>query len=333
MTIGVLGAGSWGTALALLLARNGHEVTLYGRDQDNISEIRSRRENPFYLPGFALPEELEIRSLSELSAETEQWILAVPLAAARSVMALLPSDYPHLCLASKGLEPGTALMLHEMAAEVIPKPVLSVLSGPNLAIELAQGIPTATVVASYDPGEAEKLACALSCRTLRVYLSNDVIGLELAGALKNVLAISAGMSDGLGFGDNTKGALLARGLKDMTLLGVALGAKPETFFGIAGVGDVFATAHSKLSRNYRVGHALGRGKSLAEALQEVGQVAEGVTTSESAVLLGRRHQVPVPIFEAVDAVIRGKVKPQEAVSLLMERQPKTEGFDWSGHGD
>lgn len=326
MKVGVLGAGSWGTALSLILARNGHEVGLYGREPEEIASIRAQRENMRYLPGFAIPEEVEVGLTDEAPESMELWVIAVPSAGFREALSHLRNPEAHLCIASKGLEPVSAKLLSAVVEEVLPRATVSAISGPNLAVELARGIPTAAVVACADETEAEHVACAFNCRTLRVYITDDLIGLELAGALKNVLAIAAGMSDGLGFGDNTKGALLARGLKDMTLLGVALGAQPETFYGIAGVGDLFATANSHLSRNYRVGEALGKGRTLTEALKEIGQVAEGVTTSESAVQLARKHGTNIPIFEAVDSVIQGRLRPMEAVGRLMERQPKREGF-------
>lgn len=229
-------------------------------------------------------------------------------------------------MAAKGLETGTAALMTDVAKEQLPHARVGALSGPNLALEIVQGIPTAAVAAFDDLADAEQAALAFNCRSFRVYLSTDVVGLELAGALKNVVALAAGMSDGLGFGDNTKGALLARGLREMTLLGMAMGARMETFMGIAGVGDLFATAVSRLSRNYRVGRALGEGRSLREALEEVGQVAEGVTTSECAGALAKKHHVSMPVFDGVDAVLRGLITPRDGVAMLMERQPKTEGL-------
>lgn len=326
MKVTVLGAGSWGTALTILLARNGHDVDLWGCESEDIEIIRSQRENLHYLPGFAIPENVRpVLDPSEL-VESDIWVVAVPSHAARSIMRHIKGERPIVTIASKGLEATSAKPASDVASEELPHSVVSAISGPNLAIEIVRGVPTAAVSASACPETAEKIRQAFMCRTYRVYVSSDVVGVELAGALKNVLAIGAGLSDGLGFGDNTKGALLARGLHEMTCLGIALGGRMETFMGIAGVGDLFATAVSKLSRNYRVGRALGEGMSLEDALANIGQVAEGVATSESASLLGRRSGIEVPVFDTIESVIRGHIKPMEGVAMLMERQPREEGF-------
>lgn len=326
MTVTVLGAGSWGTALAMLLARNGHAVTLAGREADEIEEMRAQRENARYLPGFPFPEGVALAWMGDPLPETDVWVVAVPSNAVREVMPLLTGAHPRAILVSKGLEPATGLLPFEAAAEVRPDAQLSVLSGPNLAVEIARGIPTVAVAASSDLAAAREVADLFNCSAFRVYLSDDVRGVELAGALKNVLAIGAGISDGLGYGDNTKGAFLARGLREITLLGVGLGARMETFMGVAGVGDLFATASSPLSRNYRVGRALGEGKTLEEALQAIGQVAEGVPTSAAAVALAERTHIDTPILATLHAVIHGHLSPQQGVAKLMENIPKPEGF-------
>jgi glycerol-3-phosphate dehydrogenase (NAD(P)+) len=326
MNVAVLGAGSWGTSIAILLARNGNEVTLYGRSDEDIEIMRRIRENLHYLPGFTIPENVHVTSDISGLEGVDMWVVAVPSHAVRHVITAITGENPFVVVAAKGLETPTAQTLCEICSELLPQATVGVLSGPNLAIEIVRGVPTAAVAAFATEEAAEKVRSTFMCRTFRVYLSQDVIGVELAGALKNVLAIGAGMSDGLGFGDNTKGALLARGLHEMTSLGLAMGAKPDTFMGIAGVGDLFATAVSKLSRNYRVGYAIGEGQTLHDAIKLVGQVAEGVPTSESALVLARTHNVPVPVFEAIETVIRGRVRPLDAVSLLMERMPKSEGF-------
>jgi glycerol-3-phosphate dehydrogenase (NAD(P)+) len=322
----VLGAGSWGTALSILLARNGHDVTLFGRSSEDLQAAASVRENLRYLPGFAIPEEVRICwDRSEL-VEAEIWVLAVPAAVVRGVLDLIAGTAPLVVVAAKGLEPITARLMSDVISEAIPDACLAALSGPNLAVEIVRGVPTAAVAASRELDCAERVLQAFMCRSYRVYLSDDVTGVELAGALKNVLAIGAGMSDALGFGDNTKGALLARGLHEMTSLGLAMGARVETFMGVAGVGDLFATAVSRLSRNYRAGLAVGQGRVLREALDEIGQVAEGVPTAEATLVLARRHGIDMPAFEAIDAVLQGRLRPIEAVSTLMERLPRREGF-------
>ena len=326
MRITVLGAGSWGTSLAILLARNGHEVILFGRNECDLREMRDSRENAQYVPGIELPPNLRPEWDPTNLQESGMWIVAVPAVAVREVMALVQGETPLLVVAAKGLEPESAKLLCQVCEEACPSANAGVLSGPNLALEIVRQIPTAAVAAFKDPEHAEAVRATFMCRSFRVYLSDDVTGVELAGALKNVLAIAAGMSDALGYGDNTKGALLARGLHQMTALGLAMGARVETFMGIAGVGDLFATASSKLSRNYRVGLMIGQGIPLEEALQQIGQVAEGVYTSTSALELGRRYGVDMPVFEFTESVLHGRVDPREAVGHLMARQPKSEGF-------
>ncbi len=325
MVVNVLGAGSWGTALAVLLARNGHPVRLWGRDREEIEIMARVRENLKYLPGFVLPEEIELIYDPEGLTEAELWVLAVPSDGARSVLAHVKGNAPRVAVASKGLEPGTGELLYRVVEDRVPGARTAVLSGPNLAVEIVRGIPTAAVAAADREEDAEAVRAAFTCRSFRVYVSADPVGVSLAGALKNVIAIAGGISDGLGFGDNTKGALMARGLREMILMGLAMGAEVETFLGIAGVGDLFATAVSRLSRNYRVGRALGEGRSLAEALKEIGQVAEGVGTVDAALKLARQKGVSLPVFEAASAVLAGSLKPADAVGLLMERMTRTEG--------
>lgn len=326
MTVNVLGAGSWGTGLAVILGRNDHEVRLMGRDPETISALRARRENLRYLPGFALPRSVDFFTFDDEWPEADLWVLAVPSEAVREVVRRIPAPSPHLVVASKGLEPGTGSTLSRVVQAILPEAPVSVLSGPNLALELVQGIPTAAVVACASEEEAERVRSAFMNRHYRIYLSDDVIGVELAGAIKNVLAIGSGICAGLGFGDNTRGALLARGLNEMARIGLALGARADTFLGVAGVGDLFATAASPLSRNFRVGRALGEGKSLGRALAEVGQVAEGVKTSEAVMILTRPLGLELPLLATLEAVIRGRLGAREAVSLLMERTPKREGL-------
>jgi glycerol-3-phosphate dehydrogenase (NAD(P)+) len=322
MRVAVLGSGSWGTALAITIARNGHPVTLVGRDPDEMDAIAERRENLRYLPGFAIPDLVAYATYPRLQPH-DLVVIATPSAAVQQVLGDI--DFPtKAVLASKGLEPGAARTLGEVLLERLPDTEWAVLSGPNLAVELVRGIPTASVLAARSPEFAADVGPRFASKSFRVYYSDDVVGVELAGALKNVLAIGAGMSDGLGFGDNTKGALLARGLREMARLGQAKGACVDTFYGIAGVGDLFATAASPLSRNYRVGKALGQGQDLEQALAAVGQVAEGVPTSESALRLAKAHNVETPIFQAVDDVIKRRISPLQAVSQLMERAPKWE---------
>lgn len=331
MDAAVIGAGSWGTALAILLARNGLEVTLYGRDHEEISIMRHTRENMKYLPGFVFPKELTVDELKNYNGAPVAYV-ALPTNAIRSVFAQLAGETPILVMATKGLETATGKVVTVIAEECFPNAKVGVISGPNLAIEIAQAIPTAAVAASKDPAIADRIIGNLRCPAFRVYASDDVMGVELAGALKNVIAIAGGLSDGLGFGDNTKGALLARGLKEMITYGLAHGGRLETFIGIAGVGDLFATASSKLSRNYRLGFAIGSGQHVIDALKEIGQVAEGINTAEAVMHVARQEGIQIPVFEMVDAVVREKIAPRGAVALLMERMTREEGLDFGHFG-
>lgn len=325
MNVTVLGTGSWGTALTMLLARNGHTVTLLGRNADEIRDLREHGENSRYLPGFPVKGDVSYGLLSE-ARDSEMLVVAVPSGAVRQVVTGLVGRHPLVVLAAKGLEAETGLLMTEVAADALPGAEVGALSGPNLAVEIARGIPTVAVAAFTRREAAELARCALSGPTFRVSVSDDVVGVELGGALKNVLAIGAGMSDGLGFGDNTKGAFLSRGLMEIARLGGAMGARAETFLGPAGVGDLFATAVSRLSRNYRLGFALGQGISLEEAIASLGQVAEGVPTSEAVTRLARTRGVDLPVFGAVEAVLRRVVEPQKAVALLMERAVRMDDF-------
>ena len=323
MDVAVVGAGSWGTALALVLARNGHDIGLYGRESETLTALKSARENLRYLPGFVLPDNCEISELTDDPVPAPIAVLAVPTTAVEQVLPAVKNS-EIVCIASKGLVQSASNLLSQLVGSVLPDARLVALSGPNLARELAQGIPTAAVAASNDAEAAETVRNRFMSRNYRVYLSDDITGVELAGAMKNVMAIAAGMSDGLGFGNNTKGALLARGLNEMARLGEAIGARRETFMGLAGVGDLFATAASDLSRNNRVGYGLGKGRALSDVLDEIGQVAEGVQTSQIAVGMARLLQVDAPITQVVDAVVRGQMAARDAVVALMERAPAKE---------
>ena len=329
MDVAVIGAGSWGTALAILLARNGLEVTIFGRDHEEVTIMRGCRENMKYLPGFPFPKEVSVDELKNYRGASVAYI-AVPASAVRNVFAEMQGDTPILVMATKGLETDSGKVATVVAEECFPNAKVGVISGPNLAVEIVQGIPTAAVAASKDPAVADRIRGNLNSPSFRVYASDDVIGVELAGALKNVLAIGGGISDGLGFGDNTKGALMARGLKEMITYGLAHGGRLETFIGIAGVGDLFATASSKLSRNYRLGYAIGSGKHVTEALKEIGQVAEGINTAEAVMHVARQEGIQIPVFEMIDSVVREKLGARGAVALLMERMTREEGLDF-GH--
>jgi len=319
MDLAILGAGSWGTALALLAARNGHRVYLLARNPDEVEAMRRDRENRHYLPGFEFPPTIVPGWLEEGVPVSDLAVIAVPSGAVGEIAPMIGDKAGAVALAAKGLEQGTGRLLTDVVAEANPGLHVGVLSGPNLAVEIAKGVPTIALSACTDNETAHEIRQAFHCLTFRVTPSDDVIGVELAGALKNVLAIGAGMSDGLGFGDNTKGAFLSRGLMEMAKLGTAMGGRMETFLGPAGVGDLFATAASRLSRNYRFGFALSEGKSRESALASVGQVVEGAATADALQVLCARHQVDAPIMTAVYQVIHGELTPHEAVTALMSR--------------
>jgi len=322
----VIGAGSWGTALAFLLARKGHCIQLVGRNHSTQENLIKYKENIQYLQGFVLPDSVNFSPLEKISALSDCYVIAVPSDKVHDVLQYLPKKDALIVIASKGLIEGPLVFLSRLVQSELSYSKIAVLSGPNLAVELAREVPSAAVAASSDSETSKKVASIFRTSYYRVYTNLDIIGVELAGALKNIYAIGAGLSDGLEFGDNTKATLLARGLHEMTRLGVLMGAKIETFMGVAGVGDLFATASSKLSRNYRVGYALGKGKSLDQTLQDIGQVAEGIRTSKIALNVSKIHGVSMPILEVIESILYKNLPARKAVEVLMERHPKHEGF-------
>lgn len=335
-TVAVLAAGSWGTALALLLAESVTDVRLWDRTPAHSAALRTDGENRRYLPGFSLPAAiLPTSNMGEAVSEAVCVVVATPSQAVRETVALAaPFLSPDcvLVLAAKGMEPVTALLPWEVARESLTNangvdavlPPLVALSGPNLAGEIVRGIPAACVAASVDSDAARQVAQIFNRPTFRVYTSSDIIGVEMGGAIKNVLAIAGGVSDGLGFGDNTKATLLTRGLAEMTRLGIACGAQAQTFYGLAGVGDLMATASSRLSRNYRVGEGIARGESLAVIMQNLKQVAEGIETARAVRVLARNKGVEMPVCEAVAALLFEGASPSETVHFLMARAQKNE---------
>lgn len=325
--VAVLGAGSWGTALALLLAQDGGVVRLWDRTPEQIAALLAARENQRYLPGHPLPLNLQpTASLSEALQGARCVVVAVPSAAVDAVLGratLAPNA--DIVLASKGLDPETLELPADVALRCAPGHPVIALSGPNLAREVAAGVPTAAVAASDDAAAARRIAERFNRPTFRTYVSDDRTGVELGGAVKNVLAIAGGVADGLGYGDNTKAALMTRGLGEMARLGVALGGKRETFYGLAGVGDLMATAASRLSRNWRVGHGLGQGKTLAAILAELGQVAEGVPTAQAVARLAEKLDLSLPVCCTVADLLAGRLSPHDGVARLTEnRTAKTE---------
>lgn len=332
----VIGAGGWGTAFARLLARQGHQVTLWVRDCALASLMASKRENPHYLPGVTLPECLKISTSFEDLAGRDVYFLAVPSFAVRNLAGLLKGALGDSAAQAtwvsltKGLEYDNSCQSLRTMSQVLQEQLGSgserifVLSGPSFAEEVARDFPTAVVLAGRDLSSAEKLQRALMTERFRVYTSDDWLGVELGGAVKNIIALAAGISDGLGCRDNAKGALVARGLVEMTRLGVALGARKETFFGLAGLGDLVATCMSKRSRNRHVGERIGRGERLDEILASMDMVAEGVYVVRAVHRFAYERGIDLPITQAVYEVLYEGASPIEKLTELMTREPKRE---------
>jgi glycerol-3-phosphate dehydrogenase (NAD(P)+) len=330
--ITVIGAGSWGTTVASLSAA-ATDTLLWARRPDLADSINRSRANPDYLPDLQLPRLLMATSdLAEAVEDSEAVIMAVPSHGFREVFTrLAPMLSPTIPIVSltKGIEQGSLATMTEVIAAVAPDhapELIGVMSGPNLASEVAAGQPTATVIAMADPGAALDLQQLFMGPTFRVYTNEDVVGCELAGALKNVMALAAGMSDGLGFGDNTRATLITRALAELTRLGMSLGGRPETFAGLAGMGDLIATCSSHKSRNHRVGLQLAQGRALDDIVAEMNMVAEGIKTTESVLGLAERMGVDMPIATHVGMVLDGEITPRQGMLSLMTREAKAESI-------
>lgn len=333
MEVAVLGGGSWGTTLAWLIGGKGIRVHLWCRDEAQAAQMAADRENRRYLPGLALPDSIAPTSeLESAVARAEMVVVAVPVEAVRETLRhsapCLRDDLP-VAIAAKGLERETGLRLSEVAGEELGAGRLTrtaVISGPNLSGEIIRRLPTTTVAASRSEEVSRQIQEVLATPFFRVYTNADVIGVELGGALKNPIALAAGICDGLGFGNNSKASLLTRGLAEMTRLGVAAGARAETFSGLSGLGDLLATANSTLSRNYRVGLGLGRGETLQHARESLHQVAEGIPTTEAACRLAERLGVEVPLMAALRQILYEGKPAAEAVAALMSRPYRDEAI-------
>jgi glycerol-3-phosphate dehydrogenase (NAD(P)+) len=328
-SVTVLGAGSWGTALAMLLARNGAAVKLWDRDAEHVEQMVRDRINQRYLPEIRLPD--LISPMIDLPAALKQAdyvLIAVPSSGFRSVLQRVRNQVGssfNLIWASKGLEPGTGKFLHQVVDEELPEHrLLAVLSGPSFAKEVARGLPTAVTIASKNTEYAKSVAALFHCQRFRTYTSEDVLGVELGGSVKNVLAIAAGISDGLGYGANARAALITRGLAEIMRLGRVLGGNRETFMGLAGVGDLVLTCTDDQSRNRRLGLALGRGISLDQAVTDIGQAVEGLHTAREVDELARAHKVDMPITQQVKRVLYDGEEAAAAVDALLAREPKAE---------
>ncbi len=332
--VAVVGAGAWGTALADLLGRKGLDVHLWVYEPELAERMAETRENHLYLPEHRIAE--AVRPSPDLEAVVDGAAVVVsvtPAQVVRGVMgraaaAIRPDAW--VVSASKGIENGTLCLMHEVLTQVLPEPLhgrLAALSGPSFAAEVIRGVPTAVSLACADPEGARTLQELFSGPTFRVYTLDDMVGVELGGALKNVIALAAGISDGLGFGFNSRAALITRGLAEISRLGVALGARPLTFLGLAGMGDLVLTCTGSLSRNRSVGLRLGRGEKLPDILGSMRAVAEGVKTTDAAVELARRRGVEMPIAREVHHVLHGRKEPRQAVEDLMGRPSKREFWD------
>jgi glycerol-3-phosphate dehydrogenase (NAD(P)+) len=324
MRIAVLGAGAWGTALALAFSER-HSVCLWTWLAEHAQAMQRDRENREFLAGFHLPEALTVTADGSTAlAGIELAIIATPMAGLRTTVAQFGArQIPHLWVC-KGLEAGTGLLPHQVVAQAGSAAACGALTGPSFADEVARGLPTAVTIASRDLAFARAMAEALHTPRLRFYANDDVIGAEVGGAVKNVLAIATGICDGLGLGLNARAALMTRGLAEITRFGVALGAKRETFMGLSGLGDLVLTCTGDLSRNRRVGLALAAGEALADIQRDLGHVAEGVMTAREVAAQASRLAIEMPITEAVCAVLNGDITAREAVAYLMERDTKTE---------
>ena len=328
MKIVVFGAGAWGTALAASAAAR-HAVTLWARDGAQAAAIAGSRENGRYLPGIALPGSIHVSSapaaeIGAVARAHDLAIVATPMAGLRGLLQALHGCGVPVVWLCKGFESGTGLLGHEIRNEVAPDLRSGVLSGPSFAEEVARGQPTALVAASADEAVRELLVTAFHGPSLRIYANDDVAGVEVGGAVKNVLAIATGLCDGMAMGLNARAALVTRGLAEMTRLGVALGARAETFMGLSGLGDLVLTATGDLSRNRRVGLLLGQGLTLEDAVASLGHVAEGVYCARTVVARADRLGVDMPISRGVVALLDGRLKPADAVAALMARDPAAE---------
>ncbi len=331
MRIGVVGAGAWGTTLANLLAEKGFKVDLWAFEKEVCEDILNARENKVFLPGIRLSKNVRPSNrLDQVAGSKDMLVLVVPSHVFRSVavnMVHLPAEGTPIVSASKGIENKTHMTMSGILRQLLPPRLQSqvaVLSGPSFAKEVARKIPTAVTVATHDPVVAERVQAAFATPYFRVYTSHDVTGVELGGAIKNVMAIAAGISDGLGLGYNTRAAIITRGITEVQRLGIRLGANPRTFMGLAGIGDLVLTCTGKLSRNWNVGYKLGQGMKLETILSETRTVAEGVKTTMSVYNLSRKLGVEMPIAEHTYRILYEDLDPREALKLLMGRDLKQE---------
>ena len=325
MKLGVIGGGAWGTALAQVAAQDGRETLLWAIEDDVVAAVNRIHENPIYLQGVKLDPAIRATgNFSEL-ADCGAWLVVTPAQHMRAVLERMPCPGIPLVLCSKGIEESSGALLHEVAREVCATSPIAVLSGPTFAHEVAKGLPTAVTLAGDDFALAERLRDRLAQPAFRIYVSDDVAGAEIGGAVKNVLAIGCGVVEGKGLGENARAALIARGFAEMSRFGSAYGAKPETLAGLSGLGDLVLTCSSTSSRNYSLGVGIGEGRAAADLLSNRKTVAEGAFTAPVLARLAREKGVDMPIVDAVDALVAGRVNVDEALDALLSRPPRAEG--------
>lgn len=326
--IGVIGAGSFGTALATVLAGKGHDVTVWARKREQVENIIQTRENSHYLPGVKLPDKIKFTdNLKEAAADKDYLLFAVPAQSFRGVLKEAAEYFDHsvpVINVAKGIEKGTLLRLSQVSEEIMPDIKYVALSGPSHAEEVARQLPTTVAVAGTDHDLAMEIQEIFFTDRFRVYTNEDLAGVELGGALKNIIALGAGISDGLGFGDNAKAAMMTRGITEMTRLGLTMGADMKTFSGLTGIGDLIVTCTSMHSRNRRCGILIGKGVNPDESTHRIGMVVEGISTAEAAYALAQRYNIDMPITESIYKVIHGEMDARSAVSYLMGREMKNE---------
>ena len=326
--VGILGAGSWGTALAVLLHNNGHQVTVWSIDPDEVEMLDKKREHEKKLPGVAIPADMVITGDLKSAIEGKDFlVLAVPSPFTRATakkMAPFVTDGQIIVDVAKGIEESTLMTLSQQIGEEIPQADIAVLSGPSHAEEVGRGLPTTCVIGATTRKTAEYLQEMFISRVFRVYTSSDILGIEIGGALKNVIALAAGIADGLGYGDNTKAALITRGIAEIARLGVKMGGQVESFTGLTGIGDLIVTCASVHSRNRKAGFLIGQGKTMKEAMDEVKMVVEGVYSAKAARKLAQKYNVSMPIVEQINEVLFEDKNPSEAVDDLMFREMKSE---------
>ena len=326
--VGVLGAGSWGTALSVLLSDNGHQVTVWSIDENEVKMLNEKREHELKLPGVKLPDDMVITGDLESAIKGKDFlVLAVPSPFTRSTaqkMSPFVAEDQIIVDVAKGIEESTLMTLSRQIEQEIPQADVAVLSGPSHAEEVGRRLPTTCVVGAKTKKTAEYLQSMFISNVFRVYTSPDILGIELGGSLKNVIALAAGIADGLGYGDNTKAALITRGIAEIARLGVKMGGKIETFTGLTGMGDLIVTCASVHSRNRKAGYLIGKGMSMQEAMDEVKMVVEGVYSAKAAAKLAKKYDVSMPIVEEVNAVLFGGKSPADAVNDLMMRESRSE---------